>query len=232
MKISPWLFGLVALPFLYPSKAKARIRPLNDAPPDLPPLPTFDEEAVFGPKPAPTFTEEEAFEAVDPAAADAARVSVLDAVKPSVPSTVPASDDTPAASLPARPARAEILAPAAADDSHLEPPRSVVVPFKPKSPQHAPAPGPQSPRPLPAGYDPVRARADALKLSAHLTKAGVTNYDRKWVARWQTWAGLKSDKMYGPDTRGALLHYGAKNAPIPFTRDKSTHPYTPPEQRK
>lgn len=107
----------------------------------------------------------------------------------------------------------------------LAPPLSADIPTDTLSPS-APRPGP-TPRSQPPGYNPDVARRSAPSIANHLKRAGKANYDRKLLAQFQTQAGLKPDKLYGPGTRGALVFFGAKDAPPAFTGSGTT-PYKPP----
>lgn len=81
---------------------------------------------------------------------------------------------------------------------------------------------------VPTGYDPSKARSGARALANHLSRTGRTNYDRRLLKQWQTWAALKPDGLYGGKTRGALLYFGGKDAPQPFVKPTETQPYVPP----
>lgn len=83
---------------------------------------------------------------------------------------------------------------------------------------------------LPPGYDPDLARRTAQQVANHLRNRGRANYARKIVADFQTAAGIHVDGIYGGQTRGALLYYGADNAPPAFFQPTETQPYTPPER--
>lgn len=88
-----------------------------------------------------------------------------------------------------------------------------------------------SPKPIPEGYDPVKARAAARAVANHLKRSGRANYDRRLLAQWQRTAGIVADGIYGGGTRGALLHYGGTEAPPPFFAPTTTTRYVAPEQR-
>jgi len=89
----------------------------------------------------------------------------------------------------------------------------------------------KAPNPPPYGYDPEAARREARALSNHLRRSGRANYDRRWLERWQRYAGVTPDRIYGGESRGALLHYGGTDAPEPFFPPLATIPYVPPELR-
>ena len=69
-------------------------------------------------------------------------------------------------------------------------------------------------------------------LARHLRRAKKAGYDRRLLRDFQVKAGLVPDRLYGGATRGALLYYGGKDAPAPFSRNRQgtfeTLPYTPP----
>lgn len=80
---------------------------------------------------------------------------------------------------------------------------------------------------IPDGYDPTTARKGARSVANNLAR-GIANYSRPLLKQWQKQAGLKPDGIYGGATRGALLHYGAKDPPRPFFPPTNTIPYVPP----
>lgn len=84
----------------------------------------------------------------------------------------------------------------------------------------------------PAGYDPVKARARARAIAAHLAKKGPSSYSHAELQTWQRQAGLTADGKYGGSSRGALIYFGVKDPPRPFFAPVATLPYVPPEQRK
>lgn len=111
------------------------------------------------------------------------------------------------------------------------PPKPVPKPRAAPKPAPAPAPAPMpvaAPAPAPAGYDPDGARKMAASLSQHLTRAGRPGYDRRLLRTFQTKAGIKPDGIYGGSSRGALLFFGASNAPAPFFPPLETVPYRGP----
>lgn len=78
----------------------------------------------------------------------------------------------------------------------------------------------------PVGYDRVKAKARAKEVATKLRQQGKA-YDRKYLAGWQTQAGLGADGLYGPQTRNALVYYGASDAPAAYVKG-TDRPYTPP----
>jgi outer membrane biosynthesis protein TonB len=95
----------------------------------------------------------------------------------------------------------------------------------------APSSDVSSPKPIPDGYDPGAARREAIALNNHLKRAGKANYDRRWLQRWQRYAGIDADKIYGGQTRGALIHFGVRDPVPPFYKPFETERYVPPEAR-
>lgn len=142
-------------------------------------------------------------------AALAAAAAASAAAKLSPPMTTPAAESSPPK-----------VAPAAADMELLPQDRPPVTPA---------AQSPSTPSKALEGYDPDSARRGAKSLASHLKRTGRAGYDRRLLRAWQTKAGLKSDGIYGGETRGALLYYGASDAPQPFFKPTNTIPYTPPE---
>lgn len=83
------------------------------------------------------------------------------------------------------------------------------------------------PSQIPAGYDPIGARKMAPSIARNLGK-GRDHYDRRLLRDFQIKAGITPDKLYGGQTRGALIHYGIPNPPQPFTAPRNTIRYVPP----
>jgi hypothetical protein len=84
-----------------------------------------------------------------------------------------------------------------------------------------------TPRSQPSGYNPTAARRGAPSIANHLKRAGKAKYDHRLLRQWQTQSGLKPDGLYGPASRGALLFFGVKDPPQPFSGTGTT-PYQPP----
>lgn len=93
-----------------------------------------------------------------------------------------------------------------------------------------PSPSADTPQ-LPAGYDPARARAMARSVANHLNNRKTAGYARELVKTFQRAAGIAIDGVYGGETRGALIYYGAKDPPKPFFKPFDTIAYVTPEQR-
>jgi hypothetical protein len=199
--------------FAFSGKAKAKVptKPLDEDDVDDPRGVVIPGEPTRVDTPqwpeGPPLLERPIDSALDAAKAAAAAADSLtrNPLYPSIPSD--ARDDEDA--LPAQQAPLDSVAPVA-------------------QPHGSPsAPGSQTP----AGYDPAAARRGARALVNHLKRAGKANYDRRLLEAWQRQAGLVPDRIYGGSTRGALLHYGASDAPAPFFKPFDTVQFVPPEQR-
>lgn len=99
-----------------------------------------------------------------------------------------------------------------------------------KTHEAQPSPSADTPR-LPAGYDPARARAMARSVANHLNNRKTAGYARELVKTFQRAAGIAIDGVYGGETRGALIYFGAKDPPKAFFKPLDTIPYVAPEQR-
>lgn len=120
------------------------------------------------------------------------------------------------------------------------PPHPAPVPTPPPAPVPAPVPPAPAPVPAPAvlvpqGFDPRLAPSLAHDFNRHLLAIVAKNgaqakwfYDRNFAKKFQTAAGIKSDGLYGGETRGALVFYGQANAPAPFFPPLATVAYKPP----
>lgn len=122
--------------------------------------------------------------------------------------------------------------------SSSKPPSSSSTAAPVRPPQASPPPAsqtasapPTGPNPLPAGYNPAKARASAKQVAAHLAAKGRSGYSRDLLKAWQQAAALAPDGIYGGAARGALIHYGVKDPPRPFFKPTNTVPYQPPEAR-
>jgi hypothetical protein len=93
------------------------------------------------------------------------------------------------------------------------------------SPELEPHHGPT----LPAGYNPVLARARAPVIAAHLAAKGPKAYSHALLKEWQTLAAIRADGLYAGSSRGALVFYGVGNPPRPFGAPYATLPYHPPD---
>lgn len=51
------------------------------------------------------------------------------------------------------------------------------------------------------------------------------DYARQLARDFQRAAGLKTDGIYGGETRGALLHYGVQRPPLALFKPTETVPY-------
>jgi len=81
-------------------------------------------------------------------------------------------------------------------------------------------------KPLPAGYSAQQAGMKAQPVADHIrTRKG--KYDRALLQSFQTSAGLKTDGLYGPQARAALVFFGAKNVPAALFKGPITK-YAPP----
>jgi len=140
--------------------------------------------------------------------------------KPKKPKRPKKPEPTPPAPAPAPGPRVVVTPP----DDHTSP-------ETPVSPPPVVTPAARDPLTLPEGYDPEAARREVRALVAHLRRAGRSGYDRRWLERWQRYAGIEPDRIYGGATRGALLYYGGIDPPVPFFPPLNTIPYVPPEAR-
>jgi len=78
----------------------------------------------------------------------------------------------------------------------------------------------------PPGYDAAAAKSKAQPTADHIrTRKG--KYDRAVLQSFQTAAGLKSDGLYGPQSRAALVFFGASNVPSALFKGSQTT-YAPP----
>lgn len=243
MKLQPWMIGLAVLLYSATSTRGARAalpspRPDDDddddegaseldgelpdvgpTPSPRPPTPPRPGPSP-GPGPAPSPAPDDS-QAIRDAISD--MVQELDA---SVPTPQPPTPRPPTPRPPTP--RPPMPRPPTPRPPTPRPP----VPRPPTPPPPVPPPQPIAPSPeIPPGYDPDKARRMAKAVSNHLKRAGISNYDRRMVRNFQTFAGIAVDGWYGGGTRGALLHYGAKDPPKPFFKPTETLTYTPPELR-
>jgi murein L,D-transpeptidase YcbB/YkuD len=79
---------------------------------------------------------------------------------------------------------------------------------------------------LPPGYDSQRAAQVAQRTADHVRTRG-GKYDRAVITVFQTFAGVKTDGLYGPQTAAALRFFGAKSVPAALFKGQITK-YTPP----
>lgn len=146
--------------------------------------------------------------------------------------------ETVASVAPSAPSPAPAPRPAQPSPAPAAPPPPPAAPAPPPRPAPAAAPPPPAPAPAPAaappvdpamlppeGYDPVKARSLAKQVAANVQKKGCPGYSRDLVRDFQRFAGLVPDRIYGPGTKGALVHFGIKRPPPTCTKDKSTRPY-------
>ncbi len=74
---------------------------------------------------------------------------------------------------------------------------------------------------LPAGYSRVEATRRAQPMADQI-RTKKSKYDRAALQTFQTFAGLKGDGLYGPQTRNALMYFGAKNVPAALFKGTNT----------
>lgn len=143
------------------------------------------------------------------------------------PPELPAAEPAPA---PAPPQEAPAPPPVA------EAPPPPVAPPVPQ-PEVAPAPAPvpeaappaaqpmvmEGPKP-PAGFDPALARKLAPRLAQNIAEKKYS-YSRKLALDFQKAAGIDADKIYGGETRGALLAFGVRRPPRALHKPTETQPY-------
>lgn len=76
-----------------------------------------------------------------------------------------------------------------------------------------------------AGFAPVSALALAPSVAKDLQTAGRNKYNRALLKRFQGYAGIPADGIYGGGSRGALIFYGISNPPAPFFKPTTTATY-------
>lgn len=171
-----------------------------------------------------------------PLAALAAAVLLLGGKKasastPSAPAAAPRGIVTPgtptvikrpAAAKPAAAPKSDAVKAAELADQQLgKPASSAQVKVQSKVAQTIPGPA------LPPGYNRAEATRRAQPMADQIrTKKG--KYDRAALQTFQTFAGMTADGLYGPQTRAALIHFGAKNAPAALFKGANV-PYTAPK---
>ncbi len=114
--------------------------------------------------------------------------------------------------------------------------RETVEPAPPEPPPQPPKPDPMpTPVDIPPGYDPGVARTLAGQIETHLRQRIAEHgnkarwhYDRNMMRRFQAAAGISPDGLYGGQSRGALIFYGAARAPGAFFDPKETILYVQP----
>jgi hypothetical protein len=105
--------------------------------------------------------------------------------------------------------------------------RVVVAPSAAPHPADSAPPQDVSPQSTPAGYDLEGARRLSRSVANNLRR-GKASYDRRLLESFQRKAGLTPDRAYGGRTRGALVYFGQRDAPQPFSAPHETIPYAPP----
>jgi hypothetical protein len=105
-----------------------------------------------------------------------------------------------------------------------------MVPTDKDTPHDVSSPASSAQPTLPAGYNPARARTLAKSLAQHIASKRY-DYSRDLMKDFQRCAGIPMDGVYGGESRGALIYFGAANAPKPLFKPTETLPYVSPEQR-
>lgn len=133
----------------------------------------------------------------------------------------------PAASAPAKPAPKPVAKPkalpAVKPAAKAAPKPAAKLAAKPKPAQSEAAtlatskPG--------VGFGPSHARKMAKQVNDNLVSKGRNAYDRALLKKFQSYAGIAADGLYGGTSRGALIYYGIANPPQPFFKPTTTVSY-------